>query len=61
MTSCCPENSWPYLAPTYTTKGTIKAHTNGHEFYASGDPALRKAVLIIPDIYGWNGFVYCCS
>eukprot|EP00597_Dinobryon_sp_UTEXLB2267_P016197 CAMPEP_0201096530 /NCGR_PEP_ID=MMETSP0812-20130820/5509_1 /ASSEMBLY_ACC=CAM_ASM_000668 /TAXON_ID=98059 /ORGANISM="Dinobryon sp., Strain UTEXLB2267" /LENGTH=256 /DNA_ID=CAMNT_0047350843 /DNA_START=70 /DNA_END=840 /DNA_ORIENTATION=+ len=53
--SCCPENSLPYLAPSYTVKGTIQAHSNGHEFYVSGDPTLKKAVLIIPDIYGWNG------
>lgn len=55
--SCCPENSLKFLAPSYVTSGQIQTLPNGHEFYSSGIPAatLKKAVIIIPDIYGWNG------
>ena len=51
--SCCPPNSLKYLAPSYQTVGTIQCLPNGYEFYSSGSAANKKAVLIIPDIYGW--------
>ncbi len=55
--SCCPENSLGYLAPTYTTKGTTYSlPPSNYDYYSVGNPSVKKAILIIPDIYGWNGY-----
>lgn len=52
--SCCPPGSEPYLASNYAAKGEKKSIT-GVEFYSAGTPAEgKKAILIIPDIWGWD-------
>ena len=57
--SCCPENSHGYLAPTYSTKGTTNSlPPSNYEYYAVGSPSDKKAIVIIPDIYGWNGYQF---
>jgi len=54
--SCCPPNAHKYLAPDYKFVGHTETLPDGVEFYRTGDPSkTKKAVLIIPDIYGWNG------
>lgn len=53
--SCCPPNAEKYLAATYATTGSVHTLPNGHEFYHSGSTSAKHAVLIIPDVYGWNG------
>ena len=55
---CCPPNSEKYLAATYATTGSTASIVNGDlttEFYQSGSSASGKGVLVIPDVYGWNG------
>eukprot|EP01036_Dinobryon_divergens_P039400 gene39400-51934_t len=54
--SCCPENSIGFLAPSYSTKGSTNSLSpNNYDYYSVGNPSVKKAILIIPDIYGWNG------
>lgn len=53
--TCCPPNSLPYLAPDYNTKGSVQSLPNGYEYYTVGSAASKKALLIVPDIFGWNG------
>ena len=53
--SCCPPNAEKYLAPNYATTGSTLTLPNGHELYHSGSVDSKHAVLIIPDVYGWNG------
>jgi hypothetical protein len=57
MTSkgCCPPNAHKYLAPDYKHVGNILTLEDGTEIYRTGDPSSKKAVLLIPDIFGWNG------
>lgn len=53
--SCCPPNADKYLAPTYDTVGEQVKLASGFELYRSGSAAeTKKAVLIIPDVWGWN-------
>lgn len=54
--SCCPPNAEKYLAPDYSAVGSILTLDSGFEAYQTGDiTATKKAVILIPDIYGWNG------
>lgn len=54
--SCCPPNSHVYLDANYSAVGAIKSLPDGTEIYTSGQPGAGKnGVLIVPDIYGWNG------
>jgi dienelactone hydrolase len=54
--SCCPPNAHKYLAPDYKFVGRTDTLPDGVEFYRTGDPSkTKKALLIIPDIFGWNG------
>ena len=56
MSHCCPPNAAKYLAPDYTFVGKIHTLPDGVEYYDSGNAAsTKKAVLLIPDIFGWNG------
>lgn len=55
MSHCCPPNAEKYLAPDYTFTGKTHTLADGVEFYEAGSPSLKKAVLLIPDIFGWNG------
>jgi hypothetical protein len=52
---CCPPNAHKYLAPDYKHVGNILTLEDGTEIYRTGDPSSKKAVLLIPDIFGWNG------
>mmetsp|Transcript_3187 Transcript_3187/g.4979 ORF Transcript_3187/g.4979 Transcript_3187/m.4979 type:complete len:303 (-) Transcript_3187:285-1193(-) len=51
--SCCPPNAEGFLAANYSTKGALQTLPSGLEFYLSGTGS--KAILIIPDVFGWNG------
>lgn len=53
--SCCPPNSHKFLAHEYTEIGTCAQFANGTEYYHVGSAASKKAILIIPDIWGWHG------
>ncbi len=55
MKGCCPPNAEKYLAPDYKFVGQCHKLADGLEYYATGDPKTKKAVLLINDIYGWNG------
>ncbi len=52
--SCCPPNAEKYLAASYSTIGQTHALPNGHEFYITGSTTATKAVIVIPDVFGWN-------
>lgn len=52
---CCPPNSEKYLAADYHTNGSITTLPDGTEVYQSGESADKNAILIIPDVFGWNG------
>ncbi len=52
--SCCPVNSEPHLATDYKPRGKIGEY-EGVEFYSVGSLASKCGILIIPDIFGWNG------
>lgn len=52
---CCPPNALKYLAPDYSYIGKIVTLEDGVEFYESSSSAsFQKAVIVIPDIFGWN-------
>lgn len=53
--SCCPPNAEKYLAPDYNFVGSTIALDTGLELYVTGTGASKKGLLIVPDIYGWNG------
>jgi len=53
--SCCPPNAEKYLAASYATTGNTQALANGYEFYSSGSVEATKAILLVPDVFGWNG------
>ncbi len=54
--SCCPPNAERYLAATYATCGSTHILPNGYEFYSSSpkDAPITTAVIVIPDVWGWN-------
>lgn len=53
--SCCPPTADKYLAPDYSAIGsTITLADGSTEVYHIGTPG-PKAILLIPDIFGWNG------
>ena len=55
---CCPPGSLGYLASDYNHSGEIKELSEVLQFYAAGnvDSARSKGtVILIPDIWGWNG------
>jgi dienelactone hydrolase len=54
MRSCCPPNADKFLAPDYSFVGQTHAVEDGVEFYVTGT-AGDKAVMLLPDIFGWNG------
>jgi len=53
--SCCPTNAEKYLAPDYNTTGSTETLANGYEYYHTGSTSSSKAVILIPDVFGWNG------
>mmetsp|Transcript_12751 Transcript_12751/g.12408 ORF Transcript_12751/g.12408 Transcript_12751/m.12408 type:complete len:265 (+) Transcript_12751:63-857(+) len=52
--SCCPAGSEKYLLSTYVPVGQVITIEGGVEAYISGTPD-QKAMILFPDIYGWNG------
>ena len=53
--SCCPPGSLGFLQSDYAHAGSCSS-AGGTDIYAVGAPsASGKALIIIPDIYGWNG------
>ena len=53
MSTCCPSNSLPYLRNDVSNEGECKIHNDLH-FYEVGNESSSCAVLIIPDVWGWN-------
>lgn len=52
--SCCPPGSFGSLEDDYTPVG-VKSMAEGTEFYGVGSPSTGgRAVVIIPDIWGWD-------
>jgi hypothetical protein len=46
----------PYLSMTsYQPKGSALRLKDNTEFYASGNAKSKNGIIIIPDMYGWNG------
>ena len=55
MSSCCPPNAYQHLAADYTAKGSCQSLPSGLEYYTTGTASeSKRAVLIIPDVWGWN-------
>lgn len=56
--SCCPPNSAPFLAATHVPAGIV-IDLPEVSFYrvpaVVGDGEERKALVLCPDIWGWNG------
>jgi hypothetical protein len=53
--SCCPvTGSEKYLLSTYVPVGQVITLEGGVEAYASGTPD-KNAMILFPDVYGWNG------
>ena len=50
--SCCPPNSAPYLASTYTVKGSDHTTHEGHTCYMTGTGS--RGLILIPDIWGYH-------
>lgn len=54
MSGCCPPDSAPYLSASHATQG--QTTTIGDvDAYVTGSSSTSKGILLIPDIYGWNG------
>jgi len=56
MADCCPAGSWPALAPPegYVPKGETSA-LDDLPIYTSGNPESKKAVIVLPEVFGWAG------
>ena len=59
---CCPAGSLPYLSSSYEPTGTIETVSipggGTLELYCPPAPAgdcSGKAILALPDVWGWNG------
>lgn len=55
--SCCPDGSHGYLAADGNNNGTIESVPGASpevEFYGTGNRESATAVIIIPDVFGWN-------
>mmetsp|Transcript_25470 Transcript_25470/g.37570 ORF Transcript_25470/g.37570 Transcript_25470/m.37570 type:complete len:263 (-) Transcript_25470:118-906(-) len=54
--SCCPSDSTPFYADDYVCKGKEETIANGTEIYTVGNESSNsKAIILIPDIWGWDG------
>eukprot|EP01038_Epipyxis_sp_PR26KG_P012485 gene12485-16748_t len=55
--ACCPPNSEKYLAVSYAPIGKEISINDGYELYTAGNPteSVKQAILMIPDVFGWNG------
>ena len=54
MAACCPPNSAPHLSTEYKAKGAVHSF-DGVDFYSVGSTTSKQGILIIPDVFGWNG------
>ena len=53
--ACCPPTALPYLEAVHTAKGTV-VQADGVELYEAPPPETPKAALLVcPDVWGWNG------
>jgi dienelactone hydrolase len=43
-----------YLDPHYETIGHIRKLADGVQFYCSGSTESHRAIILIPDTFGWN-------
>jgi carboxymethylenebutenolidase len=53
--TCCPPGSLPYLATSYEAKGTVVTLDSVQLYLAPIAGSPEKAILIFPDVWGWNG------
>jgi carboxymethylenebutenolidase len=51
--SCCPPGSLPYLAADSTSSGS-KNKAGNCDFYETGSTSTSKALVMIPDVWGWD-------
>eukprot|EP01038_Epipyxis_sp_PR26KG_P012484 gene12484-16746_t len=53
--SCCPPDAEAYLQSSYTPiGGKITLGDGGYEIYVVGGITTKKAIVLIPDIWGWD-------
>eukprot|EP00440_Ansanella_granifera_P002574 gb/GFBE01002799.1/.p1 GENE.gb/GFBE01002799.1/~~gb/GFBE01002799.1/.p1 ORF type:complete len:100 (+),score=8.69 gb/GFBE01002799.1/:1-300(+) len=50
--SCCPPGAEPYLAADHLDRGTV-GEVEGVGYYKVGQGSI--GLLLLPDIWGWNG------
>jgi len=54
--SCCPTNSWPALKVDYTPVGKVEViDGNDLKAYVVGPHDAKKAVIVVVDIFGFDG------
>ncbi|CAD7958258.1 unnamed protein product [Amoebophrya sp. A25] len=55
--SCCPPGSWPLLVADkdYEPKGLLSVIDQDIPIYVSGDAATGKGVIVLPEIFGFEG------
>mmetsp|Transcript_26674 Transcript_26674/g.82044 ORF Transcript_26674/g.82044 Transcript_26674/m.82044 type:complete len:298 (+) Transcript_26674:1041-1934(+) len=51
--ACCPPEALPYLVAEPATTGK-KESVEGVEFYVSGPSGASAAILLFPDVWGWD-------
>ena len=51
--SCCPPDSLGYLAPDPSASGKVTT-AGGAEFYETGPGESTSAIILFPDVWGWN-------
>jgi len=51
---CCPRDSLPYLQASHTDTGVIVMQDD-YEFYTNKTGSPTSAIIMCPDIWGWNG------
>jgi len=52
--ACCPPGSTPYLEASHTEKGSIEDADGVQLYFAPALGASTKALLLLPDVWGWN-------
>mmetsp|Transcript_20785 Transcript_20785/g.37861 ORF Transcript_20785/g.37861 Transcript_20785/m.37861 type:complete len:256 (+) Transcript_20785:63-830(+) len=53
--ACCPPGSLPYLEATYEGKGEIAKEGDTEMYVAPVTGTPTSAIVMCPDIWGWNG------
>ena len=52
---CCPANSEPFLATTYKYDGVVHSTPVCDYYLASSATDSKGGIILVPDIFGWNG------